>query len=324
MSQVVWFDVILCLGLLGLAWGTLQAKGLFRSIVLFMAFGLLMAVAWVRLEAPDLALAEAIIGAGITGSLLLNACQGLVLDRPETTGSAGGEFVPLPRWLLAAGCAGLAAGLAWLFCSLQPARITTNAADGLLAGHVMSNPVTAVLLDFRGYDTLLEMVVLLLALVGIRILNLQERLNDLYPADAPRSPLIEPFTAVIVPAALMVSAYLYWAGSSRPGGAFQAGALLGAVGILLRLSGGLLPSQRQHPLLQFVVVLGVLVFSLFALSGLMWSEHPMAFPTTGRYYLMVVIEGCLTLSIGITLVLLFVDAPGLSLRRPAANAREIQ
>jgi len=324
MSMASWFDVILCLGLLGLAWGTLQSKGLFRSIVLFMAFGLLMAVAWVRLEAPDLALAEAIIGAGITGALLLNACQGLVLDRPETSASAGGEFVPVPRWLLAAGCTGLAAGLAWLLSSLQPARVTANAADHLLAEHVMRNPVTAVLLDFRGYDTLLEMVVLLLALVGIRVLNLQERLNDLYPADAPRSPLVEPFTAVIVPVAMIVSAYLYWAGSTRPGGAFQAGALLGAVGILLRLSGSLSPSQRQHPLLQFVVVLGVLVFSIFALSGLLWSGHAMAFPTSGGYYIMVAIEGCLTLSIGITLVLLFVAAPGLNLRKSAANAQELQ
>ncbi len=321
MTLVDLFDVTLCLGLLGLAWGALQAQGLFRSVVLFMAFGLLMAVTWTRLDAPDLALAEAIIGAGVTGALLLNACQSLVLDRPQTTASAGNEFVPLPRWLLATGCACLAAGLAWLFCSLQPARVTANAADELLTEHVMSNPVTAVLLDFRGYDTLLEMVVLLLALLGIRMLNLQERLDELYPADAPRSALVDPLTAVIVPAAMMMSAYLYWAGSSRPGGAFQAGALLGSVGILLRLSGRLLPVQRQGPVLRIALVLGLLVFSLFALATLFWTGHTMAFPITGRYYLMVAIEGCLTLSIGITLVLLFVDAPGVSLRRSGGSLR---
>jgi uncharacterized MnhB-related membrane protein len=41
--------------------------------VLFIAFGLLMALAWVRLDAPDIALAEAAIGAGLTGAILLAA-----------------------------------------------------------------------------------------------------------------------------------------------------------------------------------------------------------------------------------------------------------
>ena len=41
--------------------------------MLFIAFGLLMSLAWVRLDAPDIALAEAAIGAGLTGALLLAA-----------------------------------------------------------------------------------------------------------------------------------------------------------------------------------------------------------------------------------------------------------
>jgi hypothetical protein len=44
-----------------------------QAVVLFIAFGLLVALAWVRLSAPDIALAEAAIGAGITGALLLDA-----------------------------------------------------------------------------------------------------------------------------------------------------------------------------------------------------------------------------------------------------------
>jgi uncharacterized MnhB-related membrane protein len=39
--------------------------------VLFIAFGLTMALAWARLTAPDLALAEAAVGAGLTGVLLV-------------------------------------------------------------------------------------------------------------------------------------------------------------------------------------------------------------------------------------------------------------
>ena len=67
------FDSLLALCLFWLAWRTLASPDLFKAIVLFIAFGLLMALAWVRLDAPDVALAEAAIGAGLTGALLLAA-----------------------------------------------------------------------------------------------------------------------------------------------------------------------------------------------------------------------------------------------------------
>ncbi len=67
------FDVILGLGLLLAAGGALWSRSLFRAVVLFVVFGLLVALAWVRLEAPDVALAEAAIGAGLTGALLFDA-----------------------------------------------------------------------------------------------------------------------------------------------------------------------------------------------------------------------------------------------------------
>lgn len=67
-----WFDVLLSLTLCTTAIGALASRDLFRAIVMFMAFGLLMALAWVRLKAPDVALAEAAIGAGLTGVLLLD------------------------------------------------------------------------------------------------------------------------------------------------------------------------------------------------------------------------------------------------------------
>jgi len=71
------FDIVLGLALLWLAWRALASPDLFRAIVLFIAFGMLMALAWVRLNAPDVALAEAAIGAGLTGALLLSALSRL-------------------------------------------------------------------------------------------------------------------------------------------------------------------------------------------------------------------------------------------------------
>lgn len=67
------FDLLLA-GTLGwVAWRALATPDIFKAVVLFIVFGLLMALAWVRLEAPDIALAEAAIGAGLTGALLLDA-----------------------------------------------------------------------------------------------------------------------------------------------------------------------------------------------------------------------------------------------------------
>lgn len=71
------FDVLLALALLWSAWSTLMSPRLDRAVVLFIAFGLLMALAWARLAAPDIGLAEAAIGAGLTGALLLDACGAL-------------------------------------------------------------------------------------------------------------------------------------------------------------------------------------------------------------------------------------------------------
>lgn len=74
MTQGLWgFDTLLAITLLWLAWSALSIRGLFRAVILFIAFGLLMALAWVRLEATDIALAEAAIGAGLTGALFLLA-----------------------------------------------------------------------------------------------------------------------------------------------------------------------------------------------------------------------------------------------------------
>lgn len=86
---LIGFDALLVLTLLGVAWRLLAGGDLFRSVVLFIAFGLLLSLAWVRLSAPDVALAEAAIGAGVTGALLLVALGRL--RRLETRVFGGGK-----------------------------------------------------------------------------------------------------------------------------------------------------------------------------------------------------------------------------------------
>jgi len=87
------FDGMLILALLWLAWQALRSPDLFKAIVLFIAFGLVMALAWTRLQAPDVALAEAAIGAGLTGALLLSALARLndLADKVDDGHTAGRE-----------------------------------------------------------------------------------------------------------------------------------------------------------------------------------------------------------------------------------------
>ena len=75
-SQILlFFDILLVLTLLLLAWQSLNTDDIFKGVVLFISFGLLMALSWVRLRAPDVALAEAALGAGLTGPLFLSALR---------------------------------------------------------------------------------------------------------------------------------------------------------------------------------------------------------------------------------------------------------
>ena len=71
MSALV-FDGLLAAALLWAAVRALTVRVLFQAVILFIIFGLLMALAWARLRAPDIALAEAAIGAGLAGALLLD------------------------------------------------------------------------------------------------------------------------------------------------------------------------------------------------------------------------------------------------------------
>lgn len=65
------FDLLLAAGVALVAWRTLSVRERFPAVILFVAFGMLMALVWMRLRAPDVALAEAAIGAGLTGALLM-------------------------------------------------------------------------------------------------------------------------------------------------------------------------------------------------------------------------------------------------------------
>ncbi len=171
----------------------------------------------------------------------------------------------------------------------------------------VQHPVTAVLLNFRSYDTLLEIGVLVIAgMVGIslaRTTSLEE------PALRTSDELLHALLRIFLPLLLLLAAWLLWAGSSRPGGAFQAGALLAAGGVLARLGGLPMDFLRPGTLLRLGLVLGFAVFLLVALIGVTGGEAFLAYPEDFAGALILLIEIVLSLSIGMILLALFVSAP---------------
>lgn len=76
MNQILLgFDLLLSTSLIALAVAALTSREPRRAVILFVAFGLLLALVWARLRAPDVALAEAAIGAGLAGALMLAAAR---------------------------------------------------------------------------------------------------------------------------------------------------------------------------------------------------------------------------------------------------------
>ena len=170
----------------------------------------------------------------------------------------------------------------------------------------VSHPVTAVLLNFRAYDTLLEIAVLVIAgMVGISLAR-TTALED--PALRSADPLLHALLRLFLPL-LLFAGWLLWAGSTRPGGAFQAGALLAAAGVLGRLAGLPMEFLRPGSLLRGGLVLGFSVFLLVALAGAANGEAFLAYPQALAAILILVIELGLSLSIGMILLALFVSAP---------------
>lgn len=304
MPLVEWiFDGLLGVLVVVLALTLLYARVLTVSVVLFIAFGLLLAVVWARLGAPDLALAEAAIGAGLTGALLLAAvAQSGAVARAETANPPLRVGRLWPIWLLAL--------LVLLLLLRAVVALAANESSALgeqvmtqLDASGVGHPVTAVLLNFRAWDTLLELVVLLLALLGVR----QLRPKTLRIA-APW-PLLQAWSRALAPLAVLVGGYLLWRGSNYPGGAFQAGAMLAAAAVVLRLNHWLPPVRWSQWWVRSSVVAGAWVFVIVASLTYWLGVGWLAYPTAYSGLLILTIEIVATWSIAVTLALLVVGEP---------------
>jgi len=206
------------------------------------------------------------------------------------------------RVIIALLVTGLGVGLAYAILSLPSNAVGLSQAVNLhLEQSGVTNPVTAVLLNFRGYDTLLEMVVLLLALLGVWALGGAAQFHEHAPG-----PVLDTLARLLAPLLILVAAYLLWVGAHAPGGAFQAGSVLGAAGVLLLLSGWRPRIALMALPLRLVLIIGPMTFVAMALLTLLSEGQLLTYPVNYAGVLILVLEAAATLSIGVTLAALFV------------------
>ncbi len=302
------FDIALVAGLIALALHVVVTRDGRGAILAFIAFGLLLGIGWARLASVDVALTEAAIGGGLTGMLLLRAHAHLAREiAPEAMVRAEPR-----RWLapaIACGLVTLALG-AVVLAFPRPAPSLTHLAVASLETTGLGNPVTAVLLAYRAIDTLLEKIVLILALVGVWSLSRDAAwggASQLRPAIVPE-PLV--FLArVLPPFGVLIAVYQVWVGADLPGGTFQAGTILAAMALLVMLAGLRPAPATQARALRLMLAGGPALFVLVGFLGVAVAQGFLSYPEAIAKPLIVGIEAALTLSIAGTLALLVAGPP---------------
>ena len=178
--------------------------------------------------------------------------------------------------------------------------------DAALERSGSASPVTAVLLNFRGYDTLLEITVMVATMAGVWSLGPCRRIHTTTP-----SPVLLALISVLTPLAPLVCAYLLWAGATQPGGAFQAGAVLATIAVLFLLSGRVAGKDLPEIPMRWAAVASLAMFLAVGLAVMIDGRQFLEYPPAFSQALVFLLEAAAMLSIAVILTGLFIGGrPG--------------
>ena len=273
------FGIFLLTLLVVTAVGVLRSGNLFVATMLMGVFSLLIAVVFFILDAADVALTEAAVGAGVATVLLLSALALIPNDEGKRERRSGFALV-----LVA-----LTAALL-IYASLDMPRlgdpnapVQQHVAPWYLAETPrlidVPNVVTAILASFRGYDTLGEVFVIFVAGIGVLFLLGNTNVNR-KPEKGPPSPdegglrhhlIPQVVGRLLIPFIVLFGLYVQFHGDFGPGGGFQAGALISAGIILYALLEGERSALLAVPqkLLTFLATGGAILFTTVGVFGML-------------------------------------------------------
>jgi multicomponent K+:H+ antiporter subunit A len=254
------------------------------AIVFMGVVGLVSALAFVHLSAPDLALTQISVEV-VTAILLLEALK-LLPPRTPTESSTGRRL----RDAVLAGGAGLAAAAVTFIMLTRPFESISDyylEQSKPLGGG--TNVVNVILVDFRGFDTFGEITVLGIAALGIYALidglGIPARWADSTVDDEDAHPVILVVAArILLPLALLVGLFLFIRGHNQPGGGFIAGLVVAVALLLQYLASGIGWMQERwefefHPL----IASGILVAALTGIGAMLWG-YPFLKSWHDHYY----------------------------------------
>jgi multisubunit Na+/H+ antiporter MnhB subunit len=294
---------------LGLAIWTIVARDTFAAIAGYVAYGLLLTLAWVALRGVDVALTEAAIGGGLTGVLLMRAAAKLRRTEAASNAERPGLSTRLAAAIVAGG---VTAALAILVLApAGPAQTLVPEVAANIAATGMGNPITAVLLAFRAIDTLLEAIVVLFALIGVWSLAPDRvwggRPGPRYRADP--DGILAYLARLLPPIGIIVGIYIFWIGAEVPGGKFQGATILAAMWLLAVMAGLADAPPVRRTWVRFALIGGPAVFIAIGAAGVWTAGAFLAYPDGLAKPLIKVIEWALLPSLALTLGLIMVGAP---------------
>ena len=303
------FDAALCLLVVLAAIRVVTTADLRAAVGGFLAYGMLLALAWIRLESVDIALTEVAVGSGLTTIVILRAIPRLPSARASSTGSpaTGGA-----RTAVAVLCAAVALGLCGVLLALpDPAPSLAPDVARNMAATALGNPITGVLMVFRAMDTVLETVVVLLALIGVWAMVPLQRLAELPGPLAPgKAPEPVAFLArALVPFGLLFGVYQLWAGADVPGGKFQGAAVLASMGLLLMMAGVIAAPAATNARLRVLLLVGPALFLAVGAAGWPLAGAFLGYPAGFEKPVIIAVEIASTVSITLALVMLVLGPP---------------
>tara|TARA_B110000211_G_scaffold9950_1_gene10523 strand:+ start:5902 stop:8760 length:2859 start_codon:yes stop_codon:yes gene_type:complete len=246
------------------------------SLILIGIVGLVVSVGFVFFSAPDLAMTQLTVEV-VTIILLLLALNFLPNHTPVES-----SVLRRTRDGTVAVAAGLgAAALSYHYLlrdTITPSISNFHLANSYKGGGG-TNVVNVILVDFRGFDTYGEIIVLGIAALIIYALTealldgpVRARLLNRKP-DQPRSGGMHPMmmvvvTRVIMPVVLMVGFYIFWRGHNVPGGGFIAGLVVSIAVVMQYMASGFSwTSARLRYPYHGVIGTGVLIAGLTGIGS---------------------------------------------------------
>ncbi len=248
----------------------------FLALILIGIVGLMVSIGFVFLSAPDLAMTQFTVEV-VTIILLLLALNFLPNRTPVE--STALRRVRDAAVAVAGGLATFGLAYHYLLRDAIAAPISEFHLANSYKGGGGTNVVNVILVDFRGFDTYGEIIVLGIAALLIYALTetlldgpVRRRLLNRTP-DQPRAGDMHPMmmvvvTRLIMPVVLMVGFYIFLRGHNEPGGGFIAGLIVSIAVVMQYMASGFAwTSARLRYPYHGVIGAGVLIAGLTGIGS---------------------------------------------------------